>query len=131
MNYYINVFKNYINISDRTGRKEFWIFMLINVIFIMIAELLDRQLGICFKMDIGYGLQVLPVGYIYAFYALVTFVPTIAVQVRRLHDVGKTGWFFFLFLIPVIGAIYLLVLYCTASNPGDNAYGPEPTNNQN
>jgi uncharacterized membrane protein YhaH (DUF805 family) len=123
MQYYLNVLKNYINITGRTGRKEFWIFMLINLLISVIAQFIDRSLGLCFKMEIGYGLQVLPVGYIYAFYALATLVPTLAVQVRRLHDVGKSGWFIFMFLIPVIGAIWILVLYCSPGKDSDNFYG--------
>jgi uncharacterized membrane protein YhaH (DUF805 family) len=77
-------------------------------------------------MEIGYGLQTLPFGYFFALYLLATLVPTLALQVRRLHDVGKSGWFFFICLIPVIGIIYLLVLYCTDSNAGNNGYGPNP-----
>ncbi len=126
MKYYINVLKNYATLSGRTGRKEFWIFTLINLVFATVAMLADRQLGICFKMEIGYGLQTLPYGYVFGLYSLATLVPTLALQVRRLHDVGKSGWFFFLFLIPVVGAIYLFVLYCMGSSAGDNGYGPEP-----
>jgi uncharacterized membrane protein YhaH (DUF805 family) len=126
MKYYTNVLKNYINLTGRTGRKEFWMFTLINLVFAILAMLVDRQLGICFKMEIGYGLQTLPFGYFFALYLLATLVPTLALQVRRLHDVGKSGWFFFICLIPVIGIIYLLVLYCTDSNAGNNGYGPNP-----
>ena len=126
MKYYTNVLKNYINLTGRTGRKEFWMFTLINLVFAILAMLVDRQLGICFKMEIGYGLQTLPFGYFFALYLLATLVPTLALQVRRLHDVGKSGWFFFICLIPVIGIIYLLVLYCTDINAGNNGYGPNP-----
>jgi uncharacterized membrane protein YhaH (DUF805 family) len=126
MKYYTNVLKNYINLTGRTGRKEFWMFTLINLVFAILAMLVDRQLGICFKMEIGYGLQTLPFGYFFALYLLATLVPTLALQVRRLHDLGKSGWFFFICLIPVIGIIYLLVLYCTDSNAGNNGYGPNP-----
>ena len=126
MKYYTNVLKNYINLTGRTGRKEFWMFTLINLVFAILAMLVDRQLGICFKMEIGYGLQTLPFGYFFALYLLATLVPTLALQVRRLHDLGKSGWFFFICLIPVIGIIYLLVLYCTDSNAGNNGFGPNP-----
>ena len=58
--------------------------------------------------------------------SLFTTVPLIALTVRRLHDVGKSGWMFFIVLIPLIGAIWLLVLMLTESNPGENKYGPNP-----
>jgi uncharacterized membrane protein YhaH (DUF805 family) len=57
---------------------------------------------------------------------LAVIIPGIAVSVRRLHDVGKSGWFLFIGLIPIIGAIWLLVLFCTDGNPGVNEYGPNP-----
>ena len=128
MKYYLNVLSNYINLTGRTPRMEFWMFVLINFIFASIAIFIDQQLHLCFKMEIGYGLQTLPFGPVYTFYSLITFVPTIAVQIRRLHDVGKTGWFLFLSLLPVIGTIWVLVLYCSSSSAGNNAYGPNPAN---
>jgi uncharacterized membrane protein YhaH (DUF805 family) len=126
MNYYINVLKNYATFGGRARRKEFWIFTFINLIFALFAMAIDRKLGTCFKMEIGYGVQTLPYGYIFALYCLSTLVPTLALQVRRLHDVGKSGWFFFISFIPIIGSIWLLVLYCTDSDPVINAYGPNP-----
>ena len=57
---------------------------------------------------------------------MATFLPGLAVAVRRLHDVGKSGWFYFIVLIPLIGAIWLLVLFFTEGNKGDNEYGPDP-----
>ena len=57
-------------------------------------------------------------------YSLATFIPSIAVAIRRLHDVGKSGWMLLVVFIPLLGGIWLLVLYCTDSQPGDNEYGP-------
>ena len=57
---------------------------------------------------------------------LAHFIPGLAVVVRRLHDVGKSGWFYLIALIPLIGIIWLLVLMCTDGDKGDNAYGPDP-----
>ena len=62
----------------------------------------------------------------YILYALAVLIPGVAVAVRRLHDVGKSGWMILIALIPLIGAIWLIVLYVTDSNPGDNEYGPNP-----
>ncbi|MCU0327281.1 MAG: DUF805 domain-containing protein [Spirosomaceae bacterium] len=59
-------------------------------------------------------------------YALGIIVPSLAIVVRRLHDVGKSGWFYFISLIPIIGPIWLLVLLCTDSEAGVNKWGPNP-----
>lgn len=59
-------------------------------------------------------------------YAIAVFIPGLAVSVRRLHDVGKSGWMLLIALIPIIGAIWLLVLYVTDSEPYTNSYGPSP-----
>jgi uncharacterized membrane protein YhaH (DUF805 family) len=59
-------------------------------------------------------------------YALAMIIPGIAVSIRRLHDLGKSGWWLFIALIPIIGGIWLLVLFCTDGTPGVNDYGPSP-----
>ena len=63
---------------------------------------------------------------LYAIYTLAVLIPNLAVSVRRLHDVGKSGWMCFIALIPLIGAIWLLVLMLTDSNSGENEYGANP-----
>ena len=68
----------------------------------------------------------LPYGWIYFLAVLAHFIPNIGVSVRRLHDVGKSGWFWFIGLIPFIGVIWLLVLACTDGDSSDNEYGPSP-----
>lgn len=117
MNWYVKVLKNYAGFSGRARRKEYWMFTLFNIIFAIVAMVLDNVLGMA--GDTGYGL-------LYASYALATLVPGLAVAVRRLHDIGKSGWFILVALIPLIGGIWLLVLLCTDSKPGTNEYGPNP-----
>ena len=73
---------------------------------LIIAITLDNLLGITFAPQIPYG-------YFYLLVALATFIPGLAVAVRRLHDVGKSGWFYFIALIPIVGIIWLLVLFFT------------------
>ena len=86
-------------------------------IFAIIASILDT---ILFGTEPGgYGL-------LYMIYALSVLIPSLAVSVRRLHDVGKTGWFLLIVLVPIVGAIWLLVLDCTDGQPGENRYGPNP-----
>lgn len=118
MNWYLKVLKQYADFSGRARRKEYWMFVLFNMIFTIGAIILDNVLGIAME-EIGYG----P---LYGLYALATLIPGYAVAVRRLHDVGKSGWMFFIALIPLIGLIWLLVLMVTDSNAGENQYGQNP-----
>lgn len=123
MNYYLNVLKNYAVFSGRARRSEFWYFTLFNMIFAFLAMGIDNVLGTTLNM--GYEIS-LPYGYIYIIYALATFIPGLAVLVRRLHDVGKSGWMYFIILIPIIGAIWLLVLICRDSQVESNKWGENP-----
>lgn len=118
MNWYLKVLKNYAVFSGRARRKEYWMFTLFNIIFLIVALILDNILGTAIE-DVGYGL-------FYFLYALAVLIPYLAVSVRRLHDVGKSGWMILISLIPIIGGIWLLVLMVTDSNPGENQYGPNP-----
>ena len=117
MNWYIAVLKKYAVFSGRAGRTEYWMFVLFNFIFSLAASLIGiLTFGILYIVAIVYGLAVL--------------VPALAVGVRRLHDVGKSGWYYFIILIPIAGPIWFLVLMCTDSQPGDNQYGPNPKEQQ-
>lgn len=120
MDWYIRVLKKYAVFSGRARRKEYWMFFLFNFIFSLVASLLDMVIfGMAFW---GFG----PLFMVYAIYAIAVFIPGLAVSVRRLHDVGKSGWYLLIYLIPIAGPIWLLVLLCTDSQPGDNKYGPNP-----
>nr|WP_302052016.1 DUF805 domain-containing protein [Hymenobacter sp. BRD128] len=66
------------------------------------------------------------VGLLYGLYSLALLIPSLAVGVRRLHDVGKSGFFMLIAFVPLVGAIWLLVLFCTEGTRGDNEYGPDP-----
>lgn len=118
MNWYLHVLRNYANFNGRARRKEYWMFVLFNIIFGIAAMVIDNLLGIAVEA-IGYG----P---IYGLYSLAVLIPGLAVAVRRLHDVGKSGWMLLVILIPIIGAIWILVLSVSDSQPGDNQYGSNP-----
>ena len=124
MEWYLKVMKeNFSNFSGRARRKEYWMFTLIYIFVIIIAMFLDGALGLGF--DMGYGVTA-PYGWIYFIVALLHLIPTLGVLVRRLHDVGKSGWFMLISLVPIIGGIWLLVLLCTDGDSSENAYGPSP-----
>ena len=118
MNWYIQVLKKYAVFSGRASRKEYWMFVLFNIIFAIVAMILDNILGTAME-GVGYGL-------IYTLYMLAVLIPSIAVTVRRLHDTARSGWWILIALIPFIGWIWLLVLMILEGNAGENKYGPSP-----
>lgn len=118
MNWYLEVLKKYAVFSGRARRKEYWMFVLFNMIVAIVAMIVDNVLGIAIE-GVGYG----P---IYILYGLAVLLPGLGVSIRRLHDVGKSGWFLFISLIPIIGGIWLLVVMCGDSMAGDNQYGANP-----
>ena len=118
MNWWLTAMKKYVDFSGRARRTEYWMFALFNVIFAIVALVLDNLLGTASE-ELGYGL-------FYGLFSLAIMLPGLAVTVRRLHDVGKSGWWIFISLIPLIGGIWLLVLTVTDSQPGANEYGPNP-----
>jgi uncharacterized membrane protein YhaH (DUF805 family) len=130
MQYYILAIKKAFDFRSRSSRPEFWYFVLFNFIFAIVAMLIDKVLGTTFKVDLGLGVgeQDLGYGYIYLIYGLAMFIPGLAAGVRRLHDVGKSGWMYLVILIPLIGFIWLIVLWARESQPGENKWGPNPNN---
>ena len=118
MNWYLDVIKKYAVFSGRARRKEYWMFFLFNMLFAFAAGIIDRALGITFD-GTWYG----P---FYTLYALALLIPSLAVAVRRLHDVNKSGWYLLINIIPIIGWIIVLIKLCTDSTPGENQYGANP-----
>ena len=128
MSWYLKVVRdNYANFSGRAQRAEFWWFVLVNLIILILAMIADNLSGLAFEyVDPFTGVAVsMGYGWIYTIYALATFLPALAVSVRRLHDTDRSGWLLLLNLVPCVGII-LLVWYCGDSTPGDNQYGPNP-----
>ena len=120
MNWYLKVLKeHYADFKGRARRNEYWMFLLFQIIFAIAAIILDSLLGLSFS-------PLIPYGWIYLLFGLATFLPGLAVTVRRLHDVGKSGWWYFISLIPLAGSIWLLVLLCTDSENGPNKWGDNP-----
>lgn len=118
MNWYLAGLKNYAGFSGRARRKEYWMFTLFNMIFMIVAVILDNVLGLTV---VG-----LPYGVFYFIYAFAVLIPGLAVAIRRLHDVGKSGWMILITFIPLVGSIWLIVLMVTDSDLGENQYGANP-----
>ncbi|MDR3235244.1 MAG: DUF805 domain-containing protein [Prevotellaceae bacterium] len=116
MDWYFKVLKQYADFSGRAGRTEYWMFIVCNVFFLGITMILDKL-----------TFETLPPYFVFCtLYALAVLIPGIAVVVRRLHDIGKSGWWCFIILVPLVGIIWFLVLMVTDSQAGDNAYGVNP-----
>lgn len=97
-------FSNYTNFSGRARRSEFWWWTLFAIL-----------MGL---------LSIIPIlGWLIA---LAMLLPNLAIQVRRLHDTGHSGWWWFIGIIPIVGAIVLLIFYLSDSKPGPNKWGPNP-----
>jgi len=112
MEWYLKVLRNYAGFEGRARRTEFWVFLLFNLIFSALIMLLDRIMW--------------TYSFIGGLYSLFVLIPTLAVTFRRLHDINKSGFYILLFLIPVIGQIWLLILFLKEGDAGDNQYGSDP-----
>ncbi|MCI4046703.1 DUF805 domain-containing protein [Streptomyces sp. TRM75563] len=111
MNWYLDVLKNYAGFSGRARRKEYWMFVLFNfiigVVLSVIGTAIDTQIP-------------------YIIYIVAVIVPSLAVLVRRLHDTGRSGWWFFIAFVPLVGGIVLLVFLASEGKPETNQYGVNP-----
>lgn len=115
MNYFTSALKKYTDFSGRATRSEYWYFILFTFLFSIVVGLLDGLVGT--KEIVGnYGL-------ISSIYYLIIIIPSIAIAVRRLHDVNKSGWMLLISLIPIIGGIWIFILMIRDSFPGENEYG--------
>ncbi|GBU25285.1 hypothetical protein R83H12_01928 [Fibrobacteria bacterium R8-3-H12] len=114
--YYIKCFKNYANFEGRARRSEYWGFCLFNGIFLFCLLKFGNinELGAAFILTL--------------LYVLIAFLPCLAVSARRLHDIGKSGWWWLIIFIPIIGSIILFVWTVMDSEHAENIYGKNPVN---
>ena len=106
--YYTNAFKQYAVFTGRTTRPEYWYFFLFNVIISVILNLIDKH------------------GFLSMICMMAVMLPAIGIGIRRLHDIGKSGWWLLISFIPIIGTIILLVFLATEGQTGKNQYGEDP-----
>ncbi|GAB2641002.1 DUF805 domain-containing protein [Kribbella swartbergensis] len=119
MQWYIDVLKKYAVFSGRARRKEYWMFVLFNVIISIILGIIDRIIGTDFGNNSGNG-------WLSTIYSLAVLVPSIAVGIRRMHDTNRSGWWVLINLVPCIGWIWFIVLAAQEGTAGDNQHGPDP-----
>ncbi len=109
IDWFVKCLKNYATFTGRARRKEYWFFALVQFIILVIAQIIDTILGTEFVF--------------YAIVVLALFIPSLAVAVRRLHDTGRSGWWFLIALIPLIGTILLIVWLATETKQETNKWG--------
>ena len=105
----------YLDFSGRARRKEYWGFILFDFIINVAIGFVSHRLR-----------GSILIGSLSSFYSLAMLLPRLAVAVRRLHDNDKSGWWFFIFLVPIIGPIWLFILLIREGTPGANRFGPDP-----
>ena len=115
---YIKVLKQYGDFKTRSTIKEFWLFNLFSVLISLLFTIIDRSIDFKFAGNIGV---------LAALYSIYIFIPSLSVCVRRLHDVGKSGWTMFFIIVPIVGIIWLLALFCRDTMPERNKWGENPS----
>jgi uncharacterized membrane protein YhaH (DUF805 family) len=114
MQWYLAVLKNYVGFSGRARRTEYWMYTLVSTII----TLLLYVLAVVTRSSLFFVLVVL--------YGLALLLPSLAVLVRRLHDIGMSGWWILIALVPFVGGIVLFVFTLLPGNRGPNKYGDDP-----
>ena len=109
--------KKFVSFSGRARRSEYWYFTLFSLIVSMAASIIGGMLFVHHEGDVNLLSSLL---------SLVLFLPGLGVSIRRLHDIGKSAWWYLIIFVPMIGWIILLVFMCKDSFPGPNQYGPSP-----
>jgi uncharacterized membrane protein YhaH (DUF805 family) len=108
-------FRHYVAFAGRASRSEYWYWILFMVIGTIVAGILDQA--------VFSDIERTPFS---AIFILITFLPSLAIGVRRLHDIGRTGWWLLISFIIIIGTIVLIVWFCQKGDAGPNQYGPDP-----
>lgn len=104
------ILKNYVNFEGRATRAEFWWFFLFNFLLTFILGLLGK-----------------PGTILSSIWSIAILLPQLGLGVRRLHDIGKSGWYWLIALIPIVGWILVIIWFAKEGDPNDNQYGPVPT----
>lgn len=119
MKWFIKCIKQYADFKGRARRKEYWMFTLFYLLFLL-------PLAVLVGIEIGLEIEIPIFTILFVLFIFALIVPTYAVTARRLHDTGRSGWWILINFIPYIGGIWLFVLTCLDSKPGTNKWGDNP-----
>jgi uncharacterized membrane protein YhaH (DUF805 family) len=120
IHWFMTALKKYAVFEGRAQRKEYWYFVLIYLLTLIPLGIVDFLTG-TMNDEIG-------IGFLGGVYMLLMLCPTLAVTARRLHDIGQSGWWQLLNLVPLLGFVIILYFTIQDSQPADNQYGPKPVN---
>ena len=126
MHWMLMPLRRYADFSGRSRRREYWMFFLFNMLIGLAVWTLLALLFVAGLSESAMMAVMTPVFALYGLAVLAFLIPGLAVTIRRLHDTDRSGWTLLLAFIPLIGAILLLVFYCTEGTPGPNRYGEDP-----
>ena len=108
MEYFLDAFRKYADFAGRTTRQQYWMYILIYVVISVVLSIIDAAIG---------------TAVLSAIFSVVMLVPSISIATRRLHDIGRSGWWQLIGLIPLLGII-ILIVFLVQDSHGDNEYGP-------
>lgn len=117
-------YQNYVNFSGRSARSAFWWWVLFQIIANVVIALIFGG-GHMTTGNGGMGMNY-EGGLVANLWSLANFLPGLAVSIRRLHDIDKSGWWILIVLIPLVGWIILIVWDCQEGTKGNNRFGPDP-----
>ena len=128
MHWYLMVLRRYAEFTGRARRTEYWTFIGSNIVAAIILAALDHGLGLTYPVGAGPSFAALPTGFgvLGTVFVLAVLVPTLAVTARRLHDIGRSGWWQLIALIPLVGTVVLLLFCASDADRGPNRYGADP-----
>lgn len=119
MNGFVAVLKKYATFEGRAHRKEYWMYVLIYVLISVVLHVVDSIAGTV-EPESGAGL-------LSSLFVLGTLLPSMAVTVRRLHDIGRSGWWILIGFVPLVGSLILFIFTVKAGEPTENRWGPVPS----
>lgn len=145
MYWFIDAFYKFAVFRGRSSRAAFWWFVLFGVLFNIVLGIGDSLLDTSKAFNLGSRLpqvlqanvaemeelrQMLTFGLLESIYLLLLLIPGLALLIRRLHDVGRSGWWFWIGLVPFLGVAVLFIFTLLGSQTGTNKYGPNPYDNE-
>jgi len=119
MDWMLMPLRRYAEFSGRSRRKEYWMFVLFQIIVGVVLGIIEGAVGLSGTIAGAYG----PLSLLFG---LAMLIPGIAVGIRRLHDTDRSGWWLLIALVPLIGAIVLIVFFVMDGTRGPNRFGPDP-----